>query len=338
MRELGADAGIVFVTDSDPLGSRLDAAGIPHTSLGLARGREVVYHPRALASAVKALGPDGVILLGGGFLAAALRIGGYRGRVVAAMHSATLDLAQRTLRDRLMLRLDRTMGFWATDVDVAVSDFALEQIQRQPRRGRLMRIYNGVDLEKYTPTPSLGTSNDEVMTIGFAGRLIEGKGVDILLRAVAAGANQGAVRVRIAGDGPGRSMLERLAAELRLNAAAEFTGWSSDMPSFWRACDVAAMPSDRLVESFGMSAVEAMACARAVVVTANGALPELVDDNVTGFVVPPGDARVLANALLELARDVEKRRAVGRAARARCEQRFDIRTCAASYLDLFQDV
>jgi glycosyltransferase involved in cell wall biosynthesis len=334
MRELGADVQIVFVTSSEPLSSRIDAVGIPYTSLGLARGREVLYHPRVLASTVQALGHDGVLLPSRGYLAAAVRIGGYAGRVVAVEHGATVGLGRRTLYDRLARPVQRMLGFWASDVDVAVSEFVLSHMRRQLRKGRLVRIYNGIDLDAYRGGPEL--HRGEKTTIAYAGRLIDGKGVDVLLRAFAAGAAGEGVRLRIGGDGPARPTLERLASELGLNGAVEFTGWNFDMPSFWRACDVAAMPSDRFVESFGMAAIEAMACSTPVVVTENGALPELVDDGVTGFVVPRGDARSLADALLSLTRDRERRRAAGRAARARCEERFDIGACASAYLSLFQ--
>jgi glycosyltransferase involved in cell wall biosynthesis len=333
MRGLGAEAGILFVTRSEPLDVRLDAAGIPHTSLDLARGRDVVRHPRALARAVQALGPDGVVLPSGGYLAAALRVGGYRGRIVAVAHNAS-EFWPMTLRDRLVRPLDRATGFWASDVDVAVSDFMLSCLRGQRRRGRLIRIYNGVDLQTYTCSPEV--AGRDTATIAYAGRLIEGKGVDVLLRAFARGAAREDVRLRIGGDGPARPMLQALASELGLNGAVEFTGWTFDVPAFWRACDVAVMPSDRFIESFGMAAVEAMACGTPVVVTANGALPELVADGLTGLVVPRGDVEALADALVSLTRDAEGRRAAGRAARARCEQRFDIRDCAASYLGLFQ--
>jgi glycosyltransferase involved in cell wall biosynthesis len=335
MRDLGAEPGIVFVTGGEPLSMRLDANGIPYRSLELRRGREVAYHPRALARAVQALGPDGVVLTGGGYLAAALRIGGYRGRIVAVMHGGPRELGPSTLHDRVMRPINRATGFWATDVDVAVSDFVLSQMQRQRRRGLLTRIYNGVDLDAYTGRPS--STNGEGVTVAYGGRLIEGKGVDVLLRAFAAGAARDDVRLRIGGDGPARPVLERLAAELGLTRIVEFTGWIVDMPSFWRACDVGAMPSDRFIESFGMSAVEAMACGRPIVVTDNGGLPELVVDGITGFVVPRGDASALADALAALTSDADKRREVGNAARARCEQRFNIRVSAAAYLRLFRE-
>ena len=69
----------------------------------------------------------------------------------------------------------------------------------------------------------------------------------------------------------------------------------------------------------------------------HGALPELVDDGVTGFIVPPGDAGALASALAVLTRDADIRRHAGEAARARCEQRFNIRDCAAAYIRLFEN-
>jgi len=333
MRDLGVDAGVVFVTRGGPLSSRLDADGIPHASLELGRGREVLRHPRMLASAVQALGPDGVLLMGGGYLAAALRLGGYRARVVAIMHGATIELGPMTLRDRIVRPLDRAMGTWATDVDVAVSDFALSQIQLHRRRGRLIRIYNGVDLGIYRG--SWKSTDVNGATVAYAGRLVDGKGVDVLLRAFASGAAREGVRLRIGGDGPARPMLERLAGDLGVKHAVEFAGWIVDMPSFWRDCDVATMPSDRAIESFGMAAVEAMACTRPVVASANGALPELVDDGVTGFIVPPGDSGALASALAVLTRDADIRRHAGEAARVRCEQRFNIRDCAAAYIRLF---
>jgi glycosyltransferase involved in cell wall biosynthesis len=334
LRELGADAGVVFVTRAEPLSSRLDAAGIPYSSLGLARGSQVMRHPRSFARLVRGLGPDGALLPRGGYLSAALRVGSYRGRIVAVGHDALLEFMPGSFRHRVVRPIDRAAGFWASDVDVAVSDFALAHMRRRRRTGRLVRIYNGVDLHAYSGKN--GTAATEVV-IACAGRLIDGKGIDTLLRAFARGIAQEGARLRIAGDGPRRSTLQRLASELGLTGVVEFTGWNLDMPAFWQASDVATLPSDSFIESFGMAAVEAMACARPVVVTANGALPELVEHGVTGYVVPRGDVDALADALVELSRDAERRRAAGLAARMRCREKFDIRDCAASYLDLFRD-
>jgi glycosyltransferase involved in cell wall biosynthesis len=333
LRGHGAETGVVFVTDGEPLARRLDAFDIPNRSLGLARGRDVLFHPQALAKLIRELGPDGVLAPRAGYLTAALRAGGYRGRVVAVAHDAVFDLGPVSFAERLEWRLDRASGYWASNVDVAVSDFALAHMRGQLHAKRLVRIYNGVDLERYTQAPNGG---GEVVAFAGAGRLVAGKGFDMLIRAFAAMRGPG-MKLRIAGDGPTFPQLRALAADLGLNASVEFVGPVSDIASFWAACDVAVQPSAEFVESFGMAAVEAMACARPVVATRNGALPEVVEDGVTGAIVPIGDIAALAEALRTFAGDAAKTRATGAAARRRCEERFDIRACAANYIALFDE-
>jgi glycosyltransferase involved in cell wall biosynthesis len=333
MRTLGAEVGVVFVTNDAPLGDRLEAAGIEQTSLGLDRGRDIVRHPRALARSVGALGPGGALLPRAGYLTAALRLGGYQRRTVAVAHDAVFGLGPVSARERFIWQVDHLSGYWASDIDVAVSDFALSHMRRQRHARRLVRIYNGVDLDLYDGAPRADARS--VITIACAGRLIEGKGIDVLLRAFASGVADAGACLRIAGEGPTRPHLERLAHELSLNDVVEFIGPIVDMPSFWRDCDIATQPSADFVESFGMAAVEAMASGRPVVVTANGALPEVVSNGVTGAVVDPGDVNALAESLLELVRDQPRRGAAGAAGRARCEELFDLRDCAAAYLRLF---
>ena len=92
----------------------------------------------------------------------------------------------------------------------------------------------------------------------------------------------------------------------------EFLGEVLDMPAFWRSVDVALSPSTVAIESFGMAAVEAMACGRPVVASDNGALPSIVADGETGRVVAPGDVSGLAAALADYANDAELRAEHGR--------------------------
>jgi len=102
----------------------------------------------------------------------------------------------------------------------------------------------------------------------------------------------------IAGDGPERGSLEALAKRLRIADRVAFVGLQTDMPCFWRQCDVAVVPSHAPhVESFGLVAVEAMASGLPVVASRNGALPEIVVDSRTGTIVPEADPMVLAAAL-----------------------------------------
>jgi glycosyltransferase involved in cell wall biosynthesis len=335
LRALGADARVLFVTSPEPLNARLEASAVPFATLGLRRGREVVRHPRALAHATTSLGPDGAIVVSPGYLAAALRAGGYRGRVVAMAHDL-IQLSSMSRTRMLLKRVDRASGAWASDVEVAVSDFVLRRVQRHARPGkRVVRIYNGVDLDVYSG--AVNGSTTQTLDIGWAGRIVHGKGLETLIEALPTVRRHVPVRLRIAGDGPLRSTLEEHAGEIGLGQTVAFEGWSTDMPSFWGSCALAAITSNTLTESFGMAAVEAMACARPVVASRSGALPEIVEDGVTGRLVPPGDHEALAEALIELAQDADHRTDAGAAGRARCEDRFDLRRTALAYLDLFRD-
>ena len=82
MRKLGVQAELVFVNYAGPLAERLAVADVPFHVWGCERGRDVLRHPRRHAAVVEAVGPDGVLVPERGFLEAALRLGGYRGRIV----------------------------------------------------------------------------------------------------------------------------------------------------------------------------------------------------------------------------------------------------------------
>jgi glycosyltransferase involved in cell wall biosynthesis len=332
-RQLRADgviAGVVFVGDPQPLATNLDRDEVPYTALGLQRGRRVLRHPRALARAVRELGADGALLVSPGFLAAALRFGGYKAPVVVVNHGAFMHDAAAPAPKRLKQRADATSGAWAAEIEVAVSDLVLQSLRRRPHARRLVRIYNGIDLELFRPSSNGG---GRVPTIGWAGRLVPGKGVDDLIRAFAQ--LEGARVLRIAGDGPLRGELEGLAASLGLADSVRFEGSVAAMPSFWNDCDVAAMPSNTWIESFGMAAAEAMACGLPVVATRSGALSEVVEDARTGVLCDPGDVTGIAAALRRYASDPALRQQHGAAARRSCEARFDLRRCAVEYRALF---
>jgi len=335
LRSREVDAGMVFVTTPHPLAARLDDDGIPYTALGLSSGWRVVLHPRMLANAVSRLGRDGAITVSPGYLPAALRLGGYRGRLVAVDHGHLLQLPNLGRLERAKRRVDILSGRWASDVEVTVSDFMLSRLERERFRvSPVVRIYNGLDLSEFH-TDGSEALRSRSFRIAWGGRMIPGKGVDDLLRAVAALPEDLDARLRLAGDGPDRASLEALARELGLAERVEFAGWVDNVPSFWRNTDVAVVPSHQLVESFGMAAVEAMACGRPVVVSRNGGLTEVVEAGKTGEVFAPGDVSALAALLDSYAHDEDRRRRHGESARARCKNLFGIDRAASSYLELF---
>jgi glycosyltransferase involved in cell wall biosynthesis len=339
MARAGAAPSMVFVLRGDPLANRLAALEIPCSELGLDRGRSVLLARRRLADAVSRRGADAAILVGSGYLAAALRVGGYGGPIVGVEHGSLLQLGAQNPLTRLIRTLDRVSGVKACSAIVAVSPYMKDRVDAHRPRARVVCIPNGVDLKRFSPPKrDAGTRRaDGHLVIGCAARLVEGKGVGEAIEALAHPALRTA-RLRLAGIGPLQETLREIAQSHGVATRTEFLGEVLDMPTFWRSVDVALTPSTVLIESFGMAAVEAMACGRPVVASDNGALPSIVADGQTGRVVPPGDVLGLSAALADYANDADLRASHGRNGRLRCEKRFGIEQTAQRYLELCADL
>ncbi len=141
-----------------------------------------------------------------------------------------------------------------------------------------------------TPTPVEPEPAGDVL---YLGRVVASKGVEMLLRALA---GLEGVSLTVAGDGPDRSRLEALAAELRLDV--RFLGWVGPerRAALLRGSRVFAMPS-LWPEAFGIAGVEALAAGVPVVGSAVGGIPSWLEDGRGGLLVPPGDADALREAL-----------------------------------------
>lgn len=338
--ESGVRATVVLIDGRGPLPQRLDALGVPYAVYGAKRGREVVYRPRRFAKLVNECGQDAAILGWPGYLAGALRLGGYRGAVIAVEHGAQLVEDRNSWFRRTYKSLDWRMGLWATDQHVAVSKFACERLCRSPHKGTPVVIYNGVDTRHYRVSAQRDRRAREGTVVGVTSRLCAGKGIDVLLQAMRVMRDTNAsepVHLLVAGDGPERQALERLAVSLEIEHDVSMVGWVEDLSAFWQQCDVAAVPSTS-IETFGMAAVEPMAYGLPVVATRNGGLCEVVDDGVTGFLVAPGNADALAAALARYVSDRPLREAHGAAGRARAERQFDITQTARAYAHLLDSL
>jgi glycosyltransferase involved in cell wall biosynthesis len=157
----------------------------------------------------------------------------------------------------------------------------------------------------------------------FAGRHVDYKGVDVLLRALA-GSPLNAV---IAGDGPRREAWQKLAGELGLNGRVTFPGEIADAPlrRLMQACDAFVLPSVTRAEAFGYVQLEAMAAGKPVISTdVPSGVSWVNQDGRTGLVVRAGDVAALRDAMTRLAADRDLRAALGAAGRARVEQEFTL--------------
>ncbi|MGD8584470.1 MAG: glycosyltransferase [Chloroflexota bacterium] len=158
----------------------------------------------------------------------------------------------------------------------------------------------GIDPDLFQPLP--GRDSGRTFTIGSAGRrLVREKGIDLLLKAAAG--LPGIWRVQIAGEGPQRTALEQLAAELGIGERVHFDGVipSGQMPAYLGQLDVLVMPSRTLPnwkEQFGRTLVEAMACGVVVVASDSGEIPHVIGD--AGLIFPEDNVSVLRDQLLSL--------------------------------------
>ena len=172
--------------------------------------------------------------------------------------------------------------------------------------------------------------------IGWAGRLTEVKDGATFLRAskmILAGHPD--TRFILAGEGEDRGQLETLARELDIEAAVHFLGNRDDMPDVMAAMDVFVLSS--INEGFGRVIVEAMASGVPVVATAVGGVPEVVEDGVSGLLVPPRDPERLAEAVGELMKNKELRRSLRENGRRRARA-YDTRVMVDSYEELYVEL
>ena len=125
------------------------------------------------------------------------------------------------------------------------------------------------------------------------------------------------LRILVAGTGPPSQVeeLERLVRELQLDEVVTLLGMRADVPDVLAAADVAVICSDR--EGQPLALMEYMAAGKAIAATRVGGVPELIEDRVSGLLVPPGDVNALAGAIRELLRDPLLREELGRHARER---------------------
>ena len=183
-------------------------------------------------------------------------------------------------------------------------------------------VYNAVRPERFgAPAPpalreQLGLGRELPVVLTCA-RLDEQKGHPVLLRAAA---QLPGVAFALAGEGPERTSLEALAAELGVADRVLFLGYRTDIAELLAACDVFALPS--LYEGSSLAVLEAMAASRAVVSSAIGGTDELIENDRDGILVAPGDVEGLAAALARLLGDEELRGRFARRGRERVEADF----------------
>ncbi len=183
-------------------------------------------------------------------------------------------------------------------------------------------VYNGIDVELFSPRPvrpelRARYARPEEFVVMQVGRHVRWKGVQYLLQALAQLRERRLpVKVLLAGDGPYRPDLERLAQDLGIAEAVCFLGNlpNRDLPDYYALSDVV-IGTSFANETFGIALCEAAACERPIIASDFGGFREVVRDDETGYLYPPQDANALADRLEKLLLDPTRRAAFGQAGR-----------------------
>ena len=249
---------------------------------------------------------------------------------------------------RVPLRLSTKHGFnefregrWFGFADRSVGSLAHVHIAISQGLANYLAEIEGFDVEDFrivhygiSSHGEAAPYSGEAPRLVCVGRLIPIKGHLVLLRALAlARTRVPEISLDVAGRGPLGPALQAYARELGVEDAVRFLGFVSPVAGAFEDAAVAVVPS--LGEGFGMVALEAMERARPVVASAVGGLPEIIDDGRTGLVVPSADAEALADAIVELASDLGRARAMGAAGRERALAEFTPERCVERTEELY---
>ena len=198
--------------------------------------------------------------------------------------------------------------------------------------GRITVVVNGVDLELFSPIGDARRAGPPgSIVIGFSGSLKPWHGVDVLCDAFRRLATDPRLHLLVVGDGPLRSLVARLAADLPGRVTVTGALPLEEVPAWLRGMDIAVAPYSPLDRFYfsPLKILDAMACGVANVASKLGQIPELLREGVTGMLVPPGDAEALATVLRRLADDRSLRARLGAAGLREAHQRHDWRARAA---------
>jgi sugar transferase (PEP-CTERM/EpsH1 system associated) len=210
-------------------------------------------------------------------------------------------------------------------------------------QAKVQLIDNGVDTERFKPAADANPAAEPWnapggFVIGSVGRLQDVKDQACLIDAFARlrsmlPEQRHRLRLVLVGDGPLRARLAQKIADAGLQDCAWLPGPRSDVAPVMRSFSLFALSS--IAEGTPVTMLEAMASGLPVVSTAVGGIPDLVQDGVSGALVPASDPQALAEALAAYVVDAERTRAHGAAGRARIEQKYSVAAMLSAYVDLY---
>jgi glycosyltransferase involved in cell wall biosynthesis len=327
---------VCAIHEPGPLGREIAATGVPFRTLGRVPG---VRDPMAVAAIYRYLRDVQPHIVHTFLLTASLygRLAAIAARVPIVIGTEVNIYADKRWHHRAAERLLMA----GTDCVIAsaesVKTFYMEQVGAGADRVDV--IYNAVDfaaLATSAPRAELRARLHlpaDALVAGVIARLTDQKGHSFLFEALASEPALANLHLVVIGDGPLRADLERQVAERGLSARVPFLGSRRDLGDLLSVMDIFVLPS--LWEGLPLSLVLAMGAGLPVVTTSVAGIPEVVQDGVTGLLVPPGDAAALARGLGRLVVSVDERRRLGAAGREYVLPRFGVDRYVASVVSTY---
>ena len=265
--------------------------------------------------------------------------------VVHVFHGHVLDGYFGPLKTWMARRTERALAA-ISDRLVAVSARVKQELVNHgiSHGDRIAVIELGLELDPLLDCRSargllrreLGIAPDAPL-VGNVGRLSRIKNHELFLEAAARVATRHPeVRFLVVGDGERRSALESRVRRLNLTRQVLFAGWRSDLPGVYADLDVLALSSDN--EGTPLVLIEAMAAGCPTVATGVGGVPDLIDDGVSGLLVPPRQAGPLADAIVRVLQDRHLAGALAAQAQVTARTRFGVERLAAEMDALYRDI
>lgn len=189
------------------------------------------------------------------------------------------------------------------DTVVAISHSVKDSLVQRYRvsADKIEVIYNGVDVKRMAACPH---EHHEPAEIVYVGRLIEDKGVQVILKALSHLPSDAPWHFSIVGDGSYREELEKMTRELNLHNRVRFLGTCRNIPEILAKSDVF-VHAPIWEEGFGITIVEAMAAGLLCICAKSGAIPEIIQDGMDGFLFEKGNSAELAGALQKCIREYD---------------------------------
>lgn len=258
-------------------------------------------------------------------------------RIVTTLHGTDITLVgnDRSLFPLTRFALRQSDGLTAVSAALAATTRELFDLERPPRV-----IPNFVDTARFaaaadsTVREHLAPRGERILAHLSNFRSV--KRVGDVVRVFARLRERLPARLVLIGDGHDRPEAVHLAQELGVGADVLCLGKQDDVAGLLAAADLFLLPSGQ--EAFGLAALEAMSCGVPVVASAVGGLPEVVEEGVSGFLLPVGDVEGMARAALELLADPARHAAFRQAARRRAVERFDAALVVPQYEAFYQEI